>query len=87
VLMVLHCTRSPQSCTEDSEHTYGTLGGLSTLKCPCNVDIPRAQRSDDKPVKPTRSPTTSDLPKKVISLERSLVILPLPIRTSIVDAK
>jgi hypothetical protein len=57
----------------DTEFLYYTKSGVSTYKCLTCMTVLRQQRSDDTPVK-TRSSSTSDLPKKVISPERSLVI-------------
>jgi hypothetical protein len=60
----------------DTEYRYYTNSGVSTYKCTTCVKVLRLQRGDDTPVK-TRSSSTSDLPKKVISPERSLVLLPV----------
>jgi hypothetical protein len=50
--------------------------GVSTYKCAECVKLLRVQRNDDTPVK-TRSASASDVPRKVVSPESSLVLPPV----------
>jgi hypothetical protein len=60
----------------ETEYQFYTGSGVSTFKCAFCVKALRLQQNDDTPVK-TRSSSTSDLPKKVISPERALVLPPV----------
>jgi hypothetical protein len=50
--------------------------GDSTYKCAARVKILSSHRNNDMLVK-SRSSSTSDLPKKIVSLERALVVPPV----------
>ena len=66
------------SCLQisDAEYAYYMDSGVSTYKCAECVKLLRVQRNDDTPVK-TRSASASDVPRKVVSPDRSLVIPPV----------
>lgn len=59
-------------CSNGTEYQYYTDSEVSTFKCTPCVKILCLQQSNDTPVKTHSS--TSDLPKKVISPEWSLVL-------------
>jgi hypothetical protein len=54
----------------ETEYAYYTDSGVSTYMC---AALPK---NDDTPVKP-RSSSTLDLPKKIISRERALLLYPV----------
>jgi hypothetical protein len=60
----------------ETEYQFYTGSGVSTFKSASCVKALCLQRNDDTPVK-TRSSSTSDLPKKVISPERALALPPI----------
>jgi phosphotransferase system IIB component len=71
-------TRFRLSCLQisDAEYAYYMDSGVSTFKCAECFKLLRVQCNDDTPVK-THSASASDVPRKVVSPERSLVLPPV----------